>query len=430
VIERYTRPEMARLWADENKYRVWWEIETLVIEALAREGRVPGSLAEAMRAPRTFDPGEIATVEERTQHDVIAFLEVMTRDLGPDAHCVHAGLTSSDLVDTAQAVRLRRAGRILARDLEDLEAAIARQADRHRDTVMVGRTHGIHAEPITFGLKMAVWLDETRRNRIRLDRAIETISFGKLSGSVGTFAHLGPEVEAYVCERLELRPAPASTQVIQRDRIAEFLGVLAVVGGSLEKFAVEIRNLQRTEIGEVEEPFGTRQKGSSSMPHKRNPILCERVAGLARLLRGYALAGFENMALWHERDISHSSVERVILPDACALADYMCVQLTKVIDGLQVNVERMRKNLDLTRGLVFSQRVLLGLIDKGWSRQEAYDRVQALAKAVLEGGPDLRERLKADERVARSADPGEIDGWFDVAAYLENLERIYERVGF
>ncbi len=430
MIERYTDPEMARLWADENKFRVWWEIETLVIEALAREGRVPESLVEAMRAPREFDPNEIAAVEERTQHDVIAFLEVMVRDLGPDAHYVHAGLTSSDLVDTAQAVRLRGAGRILARDLENLESAIARQADRHRNTVMVGRTHGIHAEPITFGLKMAVWLDETRRNRVRLDRAIETVSFGKLSGSVGTFAHLGPEVEAYVCERLELRPTPASTQVIQRDRIAEFLGVLAVIGGSLEKFAVEIRNLQRTEIGEVEEPFGTRQKGSSSMPHKRNPILCERVAGLARLLRGYALAGFEDMALWHERDISHSSVERVVLPDACAVADYMCVQLTLVIDRLKVNVERMRKNLDLTRGRIFSQRVLLGLIEKGWSRKEAYDRVQSLAKAVVEGGPDLRERLKADERVAASADPGEIDGWFALEPYLENLGQVYERVGF
>ncbi len=370
MIPRYTRPEMAELWSEEHKFRVWWEIETLVIEALAKSGRAPATLAPAMLRSREVNPEEIAEVEERTQHDVIAFLEVMTRDLGADAHHVHAGLTSSDLVDTAQAVRVRQAGGIIRKDLDRLESAIARQADRHRNTVMVGRTHGIHAEPITFGLKLAVWLDEVRRNQVRLDRAIDSISCGKLSGSVGTFAHLGPEVEAYVCERLELRPAPASTQVVQRDRIAEFLGVLAVIGGSLEKFATEIRGLQRTEVGEVEEPFLSGQKGSSSMPHKRNPIICERITGLARLLRSYAMAGFENIALWHERDISHSSVERVILPDACALADYMCGRMTQVIKGMRVNERRMLENMRLTRGLVFSQRVLLELIEKGWAAPE------------------------------------------------------------
>ncbi len=429
MIPRYTRSEMADLWADETKFRVWWEIETLVVEALAREGRVPESLAPAMREVRNFDPAAIAAAEESTQHDVVAFLEVMTRGLGADARHVHAGLTSSDLVDTGQAVRLRRAGLMIRKDIDRLESAVASQADRHRNTVMVGRTHGIHAEPITFGLKMAVWFDEIRRNRTRLDRAIDAVSYGKLSGSVGTFAHVGPEVEAYVCERLDLRPAPASTQVVQRDRIAEFLSTLAIIGGSLETFATEIRALQRTEIGEVEEPFLTSQKGSSSMPHKRNPVVCERIVGLARLLRSYAGAGFENIALWHERDISHSSVERVILPDACALTDYICLQMTRVIEGLNVNVRRMRENIHLTRGLVFSQRVLLELTGKGWARSEAYDLVQSLAKAVLEGGPDLRARLKADEQVTKSASPDDIDGWFDVNRYLGRLEQIYARVG-
>jgi adenylosuccinate lyase len=294
---------------------------------------------------------------------------------------------------------------------------------------MVGRTHGIHAEPITFGLKLAVWLDETRRNRRRLQRAIETVSYGKLSGSVGTFAHMGPHVEAYVCERLGLKPAPASTQIVQRDRIAEFLSTLAIIGGSLEKFSTEVRGLQRTEVGELEEPFLSSQKGSSSMPHKRNPILCERISGLARALRGYALAGYENMALWHERDISHSSVERVILPDACILTDYILIRMTRVIEGLTVNADRMRANLDLTRGLVFSQRVLLELMEKGWPRQDAYDLVQSLAKATLGGGPDLKDRLKADARVRESADENEIESWFDVNRYLHNLDKIYERVG-
>ncbi|MCK4548357.1 MAG: adenylosuccinate lyase [Candidatus Eisenbacteria sp.] len=429
MISKYTRPEMGRLWTEENKFRVWWEIETLVMEVLASDGRVPVSLAPAMRKAKAPDPDEIAAVEKRTRHDVIAFLEVATRELGDDARYVHAGLTSSDLVDTAQAVRLRQAGLLLDRELGELETALAGQADRHRNTVMVGRTHGIHAEPITLGLKLAVWLDETRRNRDRLRRAVETVSHGKLSGSVGTFAHVGPHVEAYVCERLGLKPAPASTQIIQRDRVAEFLSTLAIVGGSLEKFATEIRGLQRTEIGELEEPFLAGQKGSSSMPHKRNPIICERIAGLARALRGYALAGFENMALWHERDISHSSVERIVLPDACILTDYVTARMTWVIDGLTVNTERMRENLNRTRGLVFSQRVLIELMEKGWARSDAYNLVESLATETLGGGPDLRERLKADQQVRATANAAEIDGWFDVTKYLQNLEQVYERVG-
>ena len=429
MIPRYARAEMGRLWSEETKFRIWWEIETLVVEALADRGAAPRTLVKAMRAQRRIDPEEIAAAEAETHHDVIAFLDVMTRGLGEDAHRVHAGLTSSDLVDTAQAVRLRRAGLLVDGSLGRLETAIARQASRHKHTIMVGRTHGVHAEPITFGLKLAVWLDEVRRDRARLARAVETVSCGKLSGSVGTFAHLAPDVEAYVCGRLDLRPAPASTQVIQRDRIAEMLTTLAIIGGSLEKFAVEIRGLERTEVGEVAEPFLPGQKGSSSMPHKRNPILCERISGLARVLRGYAVAALEDIALWHERDISHSSVERVILPDAFTLVDYMCDRMTGIVEGMSVDADRMRENLDRTRGLIFSQRVLLALIEKGWSRREAYDLVQTLCEATRGGGPDFRERLKGHEKVLRSVGPEEVDAWFDPGYYVRHVDEIFERVG-
>ncbi|HXG38235.1 MAG TPA: adenylosuccinate lyase, partial [Bacteroidota bacterium] len=355
MIPRYTRPEMGKIWADENKFRIWLEIEILACEAQAKAGIIPVEAVEAIRKKAKFDIRRVEEIEREVKHDVIAFLTNVGEHVGPESRFIHLGMTSSDVLDTALAVQMKQSAELLLAGLEKLKEVLARRAKEFKYTVMVGRTHGVHAEPVTFGLKLALWYAETQRNIERLRSAKETISVGQISGAVGTYAHLDPSVERYVCENLGLKPAPISTQVLQRDRHAEFMNALAVCGSSLEKFATEIRHLQKTEVLEAEEFFSTGQKGSSAMPHKRNPITCERIAGLSRVLRGNALAAMENIALWHERDITHSSVERIVIPDSCILLDYMLAEFTKIVENLVVYPEQMKRNLGLTNGLIFSQ---------------------------------------------------------------------------
>ncbi len=441
MIPRYTLPDMGRIWSDENKFAIWLQVEILACEAQAELGVVPKAAVEAIKQKAKFDRKRVLEIEETTKHDVIAFLTDVAEYVGPESRYIHLGMTSSDLLDTALAVQMREAGLLLIEKLIALREAIRRQALKHKNTVCIGRSHGVHAEPTTFGLKLAVWFAEINRHLERLQRAIEVISVGKISGAVGTFAHIDPAVEAYVCRHLDLQPAPVSTQIVQRDRHAEFLSVMALIGASLEKFAVEIRNLQRTEILEVEEPFGKGQKGSSAMPHKRNPITCERLTGLARLLRANAMTALENVALWHERDISHSSTERVILPDSTILLDYMLHQFTRIVRDLQVYPENMRRNLELTGGLIFSQQVLLALAQKGVTREEAYRLVQEHAMAVWgdfseRGKPEkvfeqagFLERLLEDKTIRQYLDENEIRQCFDLNKNLRHLETIYQRLG-
>jgi adenylosuccinate lyase len=427
MIERYTTPEMARLWAPETKFALWLEIELLVCEAQAAQGRVPGDVAARLRGgARVGTPQRIDEIERtQTQHDVVAFLRSVAEQTGEDARYLHRGLGSSDVVDTAQSVLLVRAAALLRDEIEKVAAALAELARRHHRTLMAGRTHGLHAEPTTFGLKAALWYDELERGAARLERAREQIAVGKLSGEVGTYAHLDPSVETFVCERLGLTPARISSQILQRDRHAEFLAAIAILGGTLEKIATEIRALARTEIREVEEPFAAGQTGSSAMPHKRNPIICERITGLARVLRGYALMGMEDQALWGERDISHSSVERIALPGATGLLHYMLRKMTGVLSGLRVYPGRMRANLDLTGGLVFSHRVLLALVDRGLSREEAYRIVQDAAAASLEGAESFRQALARSGRLSED----ELTALFEESPYLTHVETIFARVG-
>src|SRR5579884_2643590 len=376
MIARYTHPEMGRIWSDQRRYETWLLVETAAAEAMAAAGIVPADAARDIRERGGFDVARIEEIEQTTQHDVIAFTTAVAEKVGPSARWLHFGLTSSDVIDTAQALQMREGCDIVLRDLDALAAAIRDRAEEHRHTPMIGRTHGVHAEPMTFGLKLALWYAEVLRNAERITRARRVISVGKLSGAVGTFGHLPPRIEADVCQRLGLEPAPVASQVIQRDRHAELLSAIAITGASLEKFALEIRGLQKTEIGEVEEPFAKGQKGSSAMPHKRNPIGCEQICGMARLLRGNATAAFENVALWHERDISHSSVERVILPDSFIALDHMLRRFTKIVRGMIVHPERMLENLNRSRGVVFSGTVLLELARRGISREQAYEWVQ------------------------------------------------------
>ncbi|MEW5762137.1 MAG: adenylosuccinate lyase [Bacillota bacterium] len=427
MIERYTLPEMKAIWSDENRFATMLEVEILACEAWAELGKIPREAARAVRERARFDIDRINEIEKTTRHDVIAFLTNVAEYVGEEARYVHMGLTSSDVLDTALAVRMRDAGNLLLRRLERLREVLLEQAQRHRYTLMIGRTHGVHAEPITFGLKMLLWVAETERNLERLRRAGEEIAVGKISGAVGTYATVDPFVEEYVCRRLGLTPARVSTQVIQRDRHAFFLSTLAVIGCSLEKFAVEIRNLQRTDIREVEEPFRAGQKGSSAMPHKRNPIVCERISGLARLLRGNALAAMENVALWHERDISHSSVERVIIPDSTTLLDYMLYRFAGVMEDLTVFPENMLNNLDKTHGLVFSQRVLLALVEKGLSRDEAYAVVQRNAMESWRTGRPFKELLLADPEAGLDAE--ELDELFDYGHFVRHVDEVYRRFG-
>lgn len=429
MIERYTRPEMGALWTDEAKFSAWLDVELYACEAQAVLGAVPKEAVSVIRERARFSVERIAELEKTLDHDVIAFLTNVAEHVGENSRYVHLGLTSSDVVDTALSVQLRAAGLLLLKGLRGLLPVLAAQARAHKHTVVIGRTHGVHAEPMTFGLKMALWNEETKRNIARLERAVETVSVGKISGAVGTYAHIDPFVESYVCEKLGLKPSPISTQILQRDRHAEFLSTLAIIAGSLEKFATEIRHLQKTEVREAEEFFAPGQKGSSAMPHKRNPISCERVAGMARLIRGYALAGFENQALWHERDITHSSVERVILPDATIALDYMIAKMRGILEKLLVYPEQMLRNLHGTRGLIFSQQVLLALTRKGMLREEAYRIVQDCAMRVWREDATLRDLLMADTAVMKLLSEAELEECFDVQRGLKNVDAIFARLG-
>jgi adenylosuccinate lyase len=428
MIERYTLPEMGRIWSEQNKLDTWLRFEILACEAMAELGDVPREAVARIKKAARFDAARVKEIEETTHHDVIAFLTNVAEHIGNDSRYVHLGLTSSDLLDTTLAVQIKESGELLLKRIADLRDVVGKRALEHKRTVMVGRTHGIHAEPITFGLKLIVWYDELRRREEMLKRALDIVSVGKVSGSVGTFAHASPRVEEYVTKKLGLKPAPASTQIVQRDRHAEFVSALAVCGASLEKMATEIRNLQRTDVLEVEEPFKKGQKGSSSMPHKRNPIICERVAGMARLLRGYAVAAMEDVALWHERDISHSSVERVILPDATIALDYMLVKFTGVVKDLVVYPDRMRANMDKARGLVFSQKLLLDLARAGLSREDAYALVQEAAMETWETGVPFEETVRARKAITSKLDKDTLDAVFDLDHYLREVDTIFDRV--
>ncbi|MBI5602215.1 MAG: adenylosuccinate lyase [Deltaproteobacteria bacterium] len=428
MIPRYTRPVMAKIWSPENKYQKWLEVEILACEALSQLGFIPSRDLSQIKKKARFSVERIEELEQTTKHDVIAFLTNVAEHVGPASRHIHLGLTSSDVLDTSYAVLLKEASEILIEDLKGLQAVIKDQALAHKKTVMIGRSHGIHAEPITFGLKMAIWYDEAGRNLRRLTQARETIAVGKISGAVGTFAHIPPAVETYVCRNLGLKPAPASSQIVQRDRYAEYFSTLAIIAGSIEKMAVEIRHLQRTEVLEAEEYFSKGQKGSSAMPHKRNPIASENLTGLARLVRSYAMAALENQALWHERDISHSSVERVIGPDATILLDYMLSRLTGLLKNLIVYPDRMLKNLNITRGLPFSEGILLALTRKGITREEAYRVVQENAMKVWAGEETFQNLLKSDPRIRKWLTPQELSRLFDLNHTLQNVETIYRRV--
>jgi adenylosuccinate lyase len=428
MIERYTLPEMGRVWSEESKLSRWLEFEILACEALAELGEIPADVPARIRKNARFDPARVREIEETVHHDVIAFLTNVAEHIGNDSRWVHLGLTSSDLLDTTLACQIKEAGELLLRRIEALREAVKARALEHKKTVMVGRTHGIHAEPITFGLKLLVWYDELGRRAKLLRAAVETASVGKVSGSVGTFAHASPKVEAYVTRKLGLAPAPASTQIVQRDRHAEFVSAVALAGASLEKFATEIRHLQRTDVLEVEEPFKKGQKGSSSMPHKRNPIICERVCGLARLLRGYAVAAMEDVALWHERDISHSSVERVVLPDAAIALDYALVKFTAVVRDLVVYPENMRRNLEKANGLVYSQRLMLELARAGLSREEAYALVQEAAMETWETGKPFEQAVRARPKITAKLAKKSLDVVFSLDDYLKEIDTVFDRV--
>jgi adenylosuccinate lyase len=429
MIPRYTRPEMGAIWTDENRFNLWLEIELLACEAMHELGQVPAADLKRIRARAKFDPRRIAEIERKVHHDVIAFLTNVAEHVGPSARFIHKGLTSSDVLDTALSVQMGRAADLLIRDLQAVRRTVSAKALKHKFTPMIGRTHGIHAEPITFGLKMALMYDEFGRALKRLESARETVRVGKISGAVGTHAHLDPFVEKYVCRKLGLRPAALSTQVLQRDRHAEYVSALALVGASVERWAQEFRHLQRTEVREVEEFFGPGQKGSSAMPHKRNPIIAERLCGLARLLRGYAVAAMENVALWHERDISHSGAERVILPDATITLDYMLTKLEELVHGMQVYPKQMLRNLELTGGLIHSQQMLLALTEKGLAREDAYRFVQRHAMESWRTGKPLKDLVLADPEIRRALTPKEAKSAFDLTPHFRHVDRAFRLVG-
>ena len=419
---------MGRIWSDQRRYETWLLVEAAAAEAMAAAGIVPADAARDIRERGAFDIARIEEIEQTTQHDVIAFTTAVAEKVGPSARWMHFGMTSSDVIDTAQALQMREACDLILKDLDGLADAVRDRAFEHRKTPMIGRTHGVHAEPMTFGLKLALWYAELQRDIERITRARAVISVGKLSGAVGTFGHLPPSIETEVCRRLGLEPAPVASQVIQRDRHAELLAALAITGASLEKFALEIRGLQKTEIGEVEEPFGKGQKGSSAMPHKRNPIGCEQIVGMARLLRGNAHAAMENIALWHERDISHSSVERVILPDSFIALDHMLRRFTRITRDMVVYPERMRENLNRSRGVVFSGTVLLELAKKGVAREQAYELVQRNAMRSFADRLDFKDLLLADGDVTRVLSPTGIERAFDLDQQLKHVDHIFDRV--
>jgi adenylosuccinate lyase len=429
MIERYTRPEMGAIWTEENRFKAWLEVEILACEAWAELGVIPKEDVERIRQNASFDIARIKEIEEETRHDVVAFTRAVSETLGEERKWVHYGLTSTDVVDTALSYLLKQANEILLRDLENFIQVLKEKALEHKYTVMMGRTHGVHAEPTTFGLKMALWYSEMQRNLERFKQAAETVRVGKISGAVGTYANIDPFVEQYVCEKLGLKPAPISTQTLQRDRHAYYMATLALIATSIEKFAVEIRGLQKSEVREVEEFFAKGQKGSSAMPHKRNPIGSENMTGMARVVRGYMLTAYENVPLWHERDISHSSAERIILPDATIALNYMLNRFANIVKNLKVYPENMKKNMDRTLGLIYSQRVLLSLIDAGMTREEAYDLVQPKAMEAWEKQVPFRSLIEADERITSRLTKEQIDDCFDYRYHLKHVDTIFQRLG-
>ena len=433
MIERYTRPEMAHIWSEENKYRQWLEVELAAAEALAETNDVPPEAARLLRKHASFDIQRIHDIEREVKHDVIAFTTAVSESLAAAGEAgasrwLHYGLTSNDVVDTAQALLLRRASEVILKGIHDLAEVLKTRAFEFKDTVQIGRTHGIHAEPITFGLKLALWYDEITRDLTRFSAAAEEMRVGKISGAVGTFGHIGPQAEERICQRLGLRPAPIASQVVSRDRHANYIAALALVAATLEKIALEVRHLQRTEVREAEEPFAEGQKGSSAMPHKRNPVTCEQICGLARVVRGNMQPAFENIALWHERDISHSSVERIILPDTTTAVDYMLARTVWLISGLRVSADRMRRNLNLTKGLVFSGQLLLDLSAAGMLREEAYKLVQGYAIQAWEGDGDFRAAVERDPVIAKYLNAPALENSFSVSRQLQNIDRIFQRV--
>ena len=428
MIDRYSHPEMARIWSEEHRFEKWLEVEILAVEALGQLGVVPKRAVGRIREKACFNRGRIRKIEKEVKHEMIAFLSSLAESLGDDARFVHLGMTSSDVMDTALALQLKEASSLLIKDVREFIKVLKAQAIKYKRVPMIGRTHGVHAEPITFGLKLALWYSEMQRNLVRLERAADEVSVGIISGAVGTFAQISPKVEAYVCKKSGLKPALVSNQIVQRDRHATFFTTLAVMASSIEKFAVEIRHLQRTEVLEAEEPFTKGQKGSSAMPHKRNPILAENISGLARLLRSYALASLENIPLWHERDISHSSVERVIAPDATILLDFMLRRITYVLKNLCVYPQTMRQNLERSGGAIFSERVLLRLVEKGLGRDAAYRIVQ---RHVLKGGRDgrdLKREILKDSQIRRYLSSTDIEKIWNLNHYLKNVDFIFRRV--
>lgn len=428
MIERYTRSHMKAVWDLKHKYEIWLRVELLVCEALERAGEIPHGATARIRKKARIDPDRIAEIEQVVKHDVIAFLESLAESVGPEVRFLHKGLTSSDIVDTSLAVQMIEALDVILTDLDELLRVLKQRAFEHRDTVMVGRSHGIHGEPISFGFKLAIWYAEMQRHRDRLQAVRKDVAVGKLSGAMGTFAHLDPKVEAYVCAKLGLTPDPVSSQIVQRDRHAAYLSALALVAASIEKFATEIRHLQRTEVLEAEEHFSAGQKGSSAMPHKRNPIASENLCGLARVVRVNSLAGMENVALWHERDISHSSVERIVMPDSTILVDYMLGRFTDLMKNLLVYPSRMKQNLDLTGGLVYSQRLLLELVERGAQRKDAYEAVQRNAMEAWKGRVGFRELVSRDPLITKYLSPAQIADCFDPRYYLRHLDTVYRRV--
>jgi len=428
MIERYTRPGMGSVWTDENRYKKWLDVEIAVCEAWAQLGKIPRPALREIKRKAGFSVERIDEIEEVVKHDIVAFLSSVAENVGPNSRFIHLGLTSYDVVDTSLSLLIRESLEQVGGELRELKRLLKKQALKHKKTVCIGRTHGVHAEPVTFGFKLLVWYEEVKRHLRRLDRAVEVISVGRISGSVGTYIHLDPRVERLALRKLKLEPARVSTQVLQRDRHAEVLSTLALIATSIEKFTVEIRHLQRTEVGEVEEPFTKGQKGSSSMPHKKNPVRCERISGLARLVRANAQVGLENMVLWHERDISHSSAERVVFPDSFILTDFLLAEAIDIIGNWSVHPERMRANVDATRGLIFSQSVLLALTKKGLTREAAYQIVQRNSLKAWNEGLDFRVLVAADPEVTAILRPGDIDRCFSIAPYLDKIDGIFERV--
>lgn len=429
MIPRYSLPEMSAIWSEENKFQKWLDTEVAACEALAHLGRIPSEALDQIKEKAGFDVERISEIEKVTRHDVLAFLTAVAEKVGDASKYIHLGMTSSDVLDTSLAVQMKEACGLLISRVEELMSEIGEKALEHKYTLMIGRSHGVHAEPITFGLKMALWYTELGRDLVRLQRARDVVSVGKISGAVGTMANIDPRVEEYVCAKLGLKPAEISTQIVQRDRHAELMSALAITASSLDKFATEIRGLQRTEILEVEEPFVKGQKGSSAMPHKRNPVVCERISGLARVIRGNSQAALEDIVLWHERDISHSSVERIILPDSTILLDYMLVKFTAIMKGLIVYPENMLANLNKTKGLIFSQRVLLALVGKGLLREEAYALVQRNALAAWNNREDFKELLFKDEDISRYLSRKEIESLFDFDYHMRNIDYLFKRAG-